>query len=425
MKIGLLGCGNVGSALAHLIDSDAKLLRDRADVEFQLAKVAVRNLGKTRPQLIDRTIVTADPFEVVNDPSIDVVVELIGGVDPARELVLAALDNGKPVVTGNKELLARHWNELFELASLRKVDLLYEAAVAGAIPLVRSLRESLAGDRITSVMGIVNGTTNYILTSMTEKGESYEDALRQAQGLGFAEADPTFDVEGYDSASKASIIATIAFGKVVTRDDVNVEGIVGIDAQDLTIVDKLGYCVKLLAVAHVEPDGAISARVFPAMLRKDHPLSGVRGSFNAVFLQGESVGEMMLYGRGAGGLPTAAAVLGDLVDVAHNLSSGTSGRIKLSSNAKLVEYETLKYQYFVAIDVDDRPGVLAQVAEIFGDNNVSIRSMEQLGLGSEAHLVFLTHLAQESSIHATLSSLQQVKSVKKVGRLLRVINGMD
>ncbi len=436
MKIGLLGCGNVGLALVQAIDRDRDNIREKTGVDLVLSMVAVRDKVKDRPGLPTSTKLTDDPFSVVGDPDVDLVVELIGGLDPARELVSSALRAGKPVVTGNKELLAECWTELYQVAFEGGVDLLCEAAVAGAIPLVRALRESLAGDHITSLMGIVNGTTNYILTSMCENATTYEAALGEAQRLGFAEANPSADVDGHDSAAKAAIMATIAFGQVVRKSDVYVEGISKIDSKDFAIIDRLGYTIKLLAVAEAglgptdsrDPQGGldrsrdISVRVVPAMIPKDHPLSGVRGSFNAVFLKGDLVGEMMLYGRGAGGPPTAAAVLGDIVDAAHNLTKNSSGRIKLSPPARLVENSQLSSQFFLSIDVDDRPGVLAMVAGIFGENNVSIRSMEQLGLGSEAHLVFLTHRALEIDLAKTLDRLTAAGPVKKVGNLLRVMD---
>ncbi|HUY86890.1 MAG TPA: homoserine dehydrogenase [Acidimicrobiales bacterium] len=421
MRVGLLGCGTVGSALAELIADDADLLAERTGVRLELARVAVRDLSKQRSSSIDPSIITDDSAALVQDPEIDVVVELIGGIEPAKSLILSALESGKPVVTGNKELLASCWGELFSAASKSGVDLLHEAAVAGAIPLVRSLRESLAGDRITSVIGIVNGTTNYILTRMSEEGISFADALQEAQRLGYAEPDPTADVEGSDAAAKAAILATIAFGRVVTINDVYTEGITRIRSSEISIVRRLGYEVKLLAVAQVAQSGRIGVRVHPAMIPKGHPLAGVRGSFNAVFIEGEAVGEMMLYGRGAGGKPTAAAVLGDLVDAAHNLASGGAGRVAAPPDALLVGMDELRAQYFVSIDVADRPGVLASVAQVFGENQVSIRSMEQLGLGDQAHLVFLTHMAQESAVQATLKGLAGCDPVKRVGALLRVV----
>ncbi len=421
VRVGLLGCGTVGNALAELIAKDSAVLAASTGLGLEIARVAVRDATKTRSVHVRPESVTGDPESVVSASDVDVVVEVMGGVEPARSLILSALRSGKPVVTANKELLASHWSELFRAAADSGVDLLHEAAVAGAIPLVRALRESLAGETITSVMGIVNGTTNYILTKMSEAGTSYEDALAEAQHLGYAETDPTADVEGHDAAAKAAILATIAFGQEVRASDVHTEGISAISASDIAVVRRLGYEVKLLAVAESVDGGRVAVRVHPAMVPLDHPLAGVRGSFNAVFVVGEAVGEMMFYGRGAGGMPTAAAVLGDLVDAAHNLRSGGYGRVSVPIRAHIVPIDELVAQYFVSVDVADKPGVLATVARVFGDNQVSIRSMEQVGLGDEAHLVFLTHTANEARVQATLAGLETCDAVKRVGALLRVV----
>ncbi len=363
----------------------------------------------------------------MTDPEVDLVVELIGGVEPARALVLEALKAGKPVVTANKELLANVGDELIAAAEQVGVDLLYEASVAGAIPLVRPLAESLAGERITRVMGIVNGTTNYILTRMTEEASSYADALAEAQKLGYAERDPTADVEGHDASAKAAILAGIAFSASVVAGDVYCEGISGIEADDIEFARRLGYVVKLLAVAEdvsEDPDGsstAITVRVHPAMVPLEHPLAGVRGAFNAVFIEGAAAGELMLYGRGAGGKPTASAVLGDVIDAAHNLQTGVRGRPSRRVACEIRPIDELRTQYYLTVDVADRPGVLASVATVFGAHNVSIRSMEQIGLGAEARLVFITHTALEADVQATLAGLRNLDAVERIGSLLRVI----
>ncbi|MGH9283889.1 MAG: homoserine dehydrogenase, partial [Acidimicrobiales bacterium] len=299
IRIGLLGCGNVGAALVQLLADEAEALSQRTGLRFEVRRVAVRNLARERAVELPEGCLTHDVDAVVGDPEVDVVVELIGGIEPARRLVLAALKQGKPVVTANKELLANVGSELFEAAATAGVDLLYEAAVAGAIPLIRPLRESLAGERITRVMGIVNGTTNYILTRMTEDGASYDEALSEAQSLGYAERDPTADVEGYDAGAKAAILASIAFDVTVVAGDVYREGISGVTPADIDVARRLGYVVKLLAIAE-RVNGEVAVRVHPAMIPATHPLAAVRESFNAVFIEGEAVGELMLYGRGAG-----------------------------------------------------------------------------------------------------------------------------
>src|SRR6266511_364196 len=320
VRVGLLGCGNVGGSLVRLVDEHADLLVARTGVPIEVAAVAVRDPAKPRDVKLPAELFTADAESVVRDPATQVVVEVMGGIEPARTLITEALEAGKPVVTANKELIAHHGPELFATAAHAGVDLLFEASVAGGIPLMRPLRESLAGDRIRRVTGIVNGTTNYILTRMTEEGSSFDDALAEAQALGYAERDPTADIQGDDAAAKAAIIASIAFGARVVADDVYREGIAQITAHDIASAHDLGYVVKLLAVAE-ELDGEVAVRVHPAMIPVHHPLAAVRGSFNALFIEGDAVGELMLYGRGAGGGPSASAVLGDLIDAAKNLTS--------------------------------------------------------------------------------------------------------
>jgi homoserine dehydrogenase len=350
-----------------------------------------------------------------------VVVEVIGGIEPARELILAAMKASKPVITANKELLANHGAELFEASAAGGVDLLFEAAVAGGVPLIRPLRESLIGERITRILGIVNGTTNYILTRMSEDGATYADALAEAQSLGYAERDPTADVEGYDAGAKAAIIASVAFGVSVVAGDVYHEGIASLTADDISFAHRLGYEVKLLAVAEQGPDGRVAVRVHPTMLPKAHPLASVRDSFNAVFVEGAAVGQLMFYGRGAGGSPTASAVLGDLIDAAGNLRKGTHATIGTLPRAEISPIDEVRSEYYLNLEVVDRPGVLHSVAGVFAEHGISIRSMEQEGLGAEARLVFITHEAQESAIQATLHDLGELDTVDRITSMLRVL----
>lgn len=420
IQVGLLGCGTVGSALARLVDDNADLITSRAGVTIEIARVAVEDPSRHRDVKLPPERFTTDAAGIVADPEIDVVVEVIGGVEPARTLITAALQAGKPVVTGNKELIAKHGPELFEVAAAAGVDLLFEASVAGGIPLMRPLRESLAGDRIRRVTGIVNGTTNYILTRMTEEGSSFAAALAEAQRLGYAEADPTADVEGYDAAAKAAIIATVAFGARVHLDDVHTEGITGITDDDIASARQLGYVVKLLAVAE-ELDGDVGVRVHPAMVPVHHPLAAVRDSFNAVLIEGEAVGELMLYGRGAGGGPSASAVLGDLIDAVRNLVGGAKGAtVSALVDRPVRPIGDLESQFYLFMEVADRPGVLAAIAGEFGRHGVSIQSMEQRGLGDDARLVFITHRAREEDLRATLDALREVEPVHRVGSVLRV-----
>jgi homoserine dehydrogenase len=421
VRVGLLGCGNVGGALVAILARDADAIATRTGVRLEITRIAVRSTVKERSVAIDPALLTHDPAEVVADPDVDVVVEVMGGIEPARALILDALKAGKPVVTANKELVANVGQELFEAASTAGVDLLFEAAVGGGIPLIRPLRESLAGERITRVTGIVNGTTNFILTRMAEEGADYRAALAEAQQLGYAERDPTADVEGYDAGAKAAILATIAFGARVVAGDVYREGISGVTAADIAYAARLGYVVKLVAVAELSDEGAVGVRVHPAMVPTTHPLASVRDSFNAVFIEGEAVGELMLYGRGAGGMPTASAVLGDLIDAAHNLRSGGVGRTPLPSPAVLRSIDDLTSAYYLDLEVLDRPGVLARVAGVMGDHGVSIRSMEQEGTGDGARIVFITHTALERDIQSCLTELRSLDVVAKVGTLLRVL----
>jgi homoserine dehydrogenase len=434
VRLGVLGCGNVGGPLVQLVADRRRDIAARTGLDLQVTRVAVRSTARVRAIEVPPDVLTTDAASVVHDPDVDVVVEVIGGIEPARELILDALKAGKPVVTANKELLANHGTELFAAADAAGVDLLFEAAVAGGIPLMRPLRESLVGERIERVMGIVNGTTNYILTRMTESGASYHDALAEAQSLGYAERDPTADVEGYDAGAKAAIIATIAFGRRIVAGDVYHEGISGLTAADIAVADRLGYRIKLLAIAelHEEADGepSISVRVHPALVPVTHPLAAVRDSFNAVFVQGRAVGDLMLYGRGAGGYPTASAVLGDVIDAAGNRRRGTHASIGSFGRARIRPIDDLVTAYYLSLEVADRPGVLAKVADVFGRHGVSIRSMEQEGLevrrgetplGDEARLIFITHTATERDVQATLHELRDLDVVDRVGSVLRVV----
>src|SRR6202790_3164846 len=410
VRVAVLGCGNVGSALVASLLADGDGIAARSGVRLELVGVAVGDPSRPRPG-VPTALITGDAKGVVSDPRAELVVELIGGLDPARGLVESALAAGKPVVTANKELLAAHGTVLAEAASSAGLDLLYEAAVAGAIPIIRPLRESLAGEPIRRVMGIVNGTTNYILTMMSEEGVSYTQALAEAQSLGFAERDPSADVDGHDAAAKAAILASLAFRCDVVADDVPREGIATVDPVDISFAARLGYVVKLLAViertngaAHSAGDEAgavpeISARVHPAMLPRTHPLAAVRGAFNAVFVEGDNAGGLMLYGQGAGGRPTASAVLGDVIDAAHHLRTGVPARFVPRVRPSFRPTDDLRCAWYLNIDVVDRPGVLAAVAQLFGDNGVSIRSMEQVGLGAEARLIFLTTGARGGAAH--------------------------
>ncbi len=425
VKVGVLGCGNVGAALVQLISDRGDEIEARTGVRLEITRVAVRSLSRKRPIHLGDDVLTRDAAQVVADPEVDVVVEVIGGIEPARELILQALAAGKPVVTANKELLANHGAELFEAASAGQVDLLFEAAVAGGIPIMRPLRESLVGEDVRRIMGIVNGTTNFILTRMSEEGASYAAALTEAQELGYAERDPTADVEGYDAGAKAAILASIAFGAKVVAGDVYHEGISNISATDIAFANRLGYVIKLLAVAELVPvDGGpdeVAVRVHPAMVPLAHPLAGVRDSFNAVFVEGSAVGDLMFYGRGAGGSPTSSAVLGDLVDAAVNLRKGTYADLPALIRRPIRPIDELQSSYYVNLDVVDQPGVLRAIAEAFERHGVSILSLEQEGVGDAARLIFITHQAREADVQLTLDDLRELDVILRITSVLRVV----
>jgi len=422
VRIGVLGCGNVGAAFVRLVEQQGATIQLRTGIRLEVVSVAVRNMSRDRDVQLPEGLLTRDAHAVVADPSIDLIVEVIGGIEPARELIAAALAAGKPVVTANKELLANVGGELYAAADAAGVDLLFEAAVAGGIPVIRALRESLRGEPVSRVMGIINGTTNFILTKMSEEGADYSAALSEAQRLGFAERDPTADVEGFDAGAKAAILASIAFGAKVVAGDVYHEGISRVTAADIAVAKRLGYVIKLLGIAERDREtGEIAVRVHPAMVPNTHPLASVRESYNAVFIEGDAVGSLMFYGRGAGGNPTASAVLGDVIDAAVNLVKGTHGSIGSFAKATIRPIDETSSEYLLSMEVADKPGVLHAVTGAFANNGVSIRAAEQEGIGADARLVFITHVAKESDLQATVRQLREMDVVKQVGGMLRVV----
>lgn len=427
LRVALLGCGVVGTEVARLLTSDSEELAQRVGAPLELVGIAVRRLGRERDLDVPAELFTTDATGLVGRGDIDVVIEVIGGIEPARELILSALDNGASVVTANKALLAEDGATLFEAALKAERDLYFEAAVAGAIPIVRPLRESLAGDRVQRVLGIVNGTTNFILDAMTTTGQGFSEALDEAQRLGYAEADPTADIEGFDAASKAAILAGLAFHTRVVIGDVHREGISDVTAADVRSAAEMGCVVKLLAICEKRetPDGpAVSARVHPAMIPLSHPLASVHGAYNAVFVESEAAGQLMFYGPGAGGAPTASAVLGDVVSVARNRRSNVHGPGE-STHAQLevLDIGRARTRYHVSIDVDDRAGVLASVAGAFASFGVSIRTVRQEGSGDDAQLVIVTHEADDAALSATVASLRGLDMVRDVSSVMRVEGG--
>lgn len=418
IKVAVLGAGTVGSQVVRLLAEQSGDLALRVGAPLEVIGVAVRDLNRPRPG-IAAELLTTDAHALV--AAADIVIEVMGGIEPAKELILKAIANGASVITANKALLAQDGSELVLAAQQAGVDLYFEASVAGAIPLLRPIRESLAGDKVNRVMGIVNGTTNYILSKMETEHAAYEDALAQAQELGYAEADPTADVEGHDAAAKAAILASLAFHTKVTIDDVYCEGISKVTAADIAAAESMGFVVKLLAVAERMNEQAVVVRVHPTMVPKSHPLANVRDAFNAVFIEAESAGELMFFGRGAGGAPTASAVLGDVVAAARNRLSGGIGPGD-SSYAELtpLDISHAKTRYYIHIKVADRPGVLAKIAGVFAANDVSIQVLHQDGHDDNASLVIRTHKAADSALAKTLKDLSTLDVVDSVIGVMRV-----
>ncbi|MFC6286579.1 homoserine dehydrogenase [Nocardioides sp. GCM10027113] len=430
LRVAVLGCGSVGSQVVRLLEEQAGDLAARVGAPVELAGVAVRRVDAAREVEVPEGLLTTDAEALVRSDDVDLVVEVIGGIEPARSLILAALEHGKSVVTANKALLADDGPTLFEAAAKAGRDLYYEAAVAGAIPILRPLRESLAGDRVTRVLGIVNGTTNFILDKMDTSGAGFAEALEEAQELGYAEADPTADVEGFDAAAKAAILASLAFHSRVTAADVYREGISEVTAADVQSAREMDSVVKLLAICELrttpEGDEAVAVRVHPAMIPRSHPLASVREAYNAVFVESEAAGQLMFYGPGAGGSPTASAVLGDLVTVARNRLAETrgAGESAYADRAVLPMGETVT-RYHVAIDVDDRAGVLAAVATAFADNDVSIQTVHQEGRDEDAQLVVVSHTATDARLAATVEHLRGRDFVREVTSVMRVEGGAE
>ena len=419
IRIALIGAGTVGSKVASLMLEQSEDLEARSGAPLVLVGVGVKDANKQRPG-IPKELITSDVSSLLTK-DIDILVEVMGGIEPARTHILDAMNRGISVVTANKELLARDGATLAAAAEKNNVDLYYEASVAGAIPLLRPLRESLVGDRVKKVLGIVNGTTNYILTKMDETGASFEDALAEAQKLGYAEANPSADIDGHDAAAKAAIVAQLAFHTRVTIDDVYCEGISKVSAKDVKAAKEMGFVIKLLAIAERLDEESIVVRVHPAMIPRSHPLASVREAFNAVFVEAESAGSLMFYGRGAGGAPTASAVLGDLVAVARNKMSGRRGPGEsIYADLKVKSVDNALTSYYISLQVEDKPGVLAQISQKIADNKVSIQTVRQDGLENDAQLVIRTHIALEKDLAKTLEALRNLDAVKEISDYMRV-----
>ncbi|MGW6265695.1 homoserine dehydrogenase [Cellulosimicrobium funkei] len=433
LRVALLGCGVVGTQVARLLTEQADDLASRVGAPLELVGIAVRDASAPRDAAVDRSLLTEDAASLVERA--DIVVEVMGGTEPARSLLLRAIEAGAAVVTANKALLAEDGPTLYKAADAAGVDIYFEAAVAGAIPIVRPVRESLAGDRVRRVLGIVNGTTNYVLDQMATTGRGLDEAVREAQDLGYAEADPTADVEGYDAAAKAAILASLAFHTRVSLDDVAREGILAVTADDVAWAAQTGHVIKLLAIAErrdgdaTGAEAGVSVRVHPALVPTSHPLANVRGSFNAVFVEAESAGELMFYGRGAGGAPTASAVLGDVVSAArHRVLGGKGPQESTYAELPILPPSAAVTRYQVRLDVEDRPGVLAQVAHALAEHGVSIEAVRQptargaadVAEPGVAELLITTHAAPESALSATVAAVAELEPVRTITSVLRV-----
>jgi homoserine dehydrogenase len=421
--IGILGCGVVGSGTVRVLTDNADEISRRVGARLVVKRVAVQDLKKPRPVALAPGVLTDNPDDVLNDPEIQIVAELIGGVHPAHDYLLRAIQSGKSVVTANKELMAKQGHDLMLAASAAKRDFFLEGSVAGGIPILAAMKESLAGNKVRELMGIVNGTTNYILTRMTDEGAEFSATLKAAQELGYAEADPTSDVDGFDAQYKLAILASIAFNTTLNASDIAAQGIRQISARDIAVAKALGYRIKLVAKARDEGEGTIQAHVHPALLPERHPLSSVSDVFNAVLVRGDAVGEVMFYGRGAGSLPTGSAVVGDLISCARNLLAGATGRVGCTCYAerRVVPVSEVQSKFYIRLHALDRPKVLASIANVFGDFDVSIESVVQKALpAEEAEIVWVTHEAPEASVRGALDVISRLPVVKAVHNWIRV-----
>jgi homoserine dehydrogenase len=425
IKIGVLGLGVVGSGAVHILQDNAKEIAHRIGARLVVKKIAVRDLDKRRAVQVDRSLLTDNPYDVIEDPEIEILAELIGGVEPAHEYVMRAIRNGKHIVTANKEMMAKAGHDLMEEAGERRRDFFLEGSVAGGIPIIAAVKESLAANRIHEVIGIVNGTTNYILTKMTEEGANFSDVLAEAQAHGYAEADPTSDVDGFDAQYKIGILASIAFNSRVAVEDISAQGIRSIEARDIAVARDLGYRIKLLAIAQQNiQEKTIQVRVHPALLPLSHPLASVNGVSNAVLVRGDAVGEVMFYGPGAGSLPTGSAVVGDLVAIGRNILCNATGRVGCTcfDVKKVLPIDSVETKFYVRVTAADRPKVLAAIAGVFGDHDVSIESVVQRSDGQEsAEIVWVTHRVKEINLRAALNDIRILDCVNTVSNCFRVV----
>ena len=423
INIGILGLGVVGSGTYSLLQQNRAEIERKIGARLHVRKIAVRDLHKKRLVEVDRNLLTNNPHEVLDDPTIDIVCELIGGVSPAKEYVLRALSSGKHVVSANKELIAKEGHDVMEEAGRLRLDFQFEGSVGGGIPIIQPMKNALGGNKIQELMGIVNGTTNYILTRMTHEGADFNEVLADAQARGYAEADPSSDVEGFDAQYKVAILSSIAFTSRVQVPDVYVEGITHISAVDIERARELGYVIKLVAKAERVDDDAMQVRVHPTLLPASHPLAAVNDVFNAIYLRGDAVGDVMFYGRGAGMMPTGSAVVGDIMDVCRNILNDSGARIRCTcyDEKRMLPIDAVETKYYVRMNVEDRPKVLASIAGVLGENNVSIESVVQKTTGgSHAEIIWVTHKTRESDLRAALAEIKRLPAVSSVDNWLRV-----
>ncbi|MFB5678505.1 homoserine dehydrogenase [Paenibacillus terreus] len=423
VKVGLLGLGTVGTGVVRIVEGNQEDLRSQVGSTISVEKIAVKNPEKARNVVVEQSKLTGDPWDVINDPEIDVIIEVMGGVEKTKEYLLEALENGKHIVTANKDLMALHGAEILAKAQEKQCDVFYEASVAGGIPIIRTLIEGFSSDRIIRIMGIVNGTTNYILTKMSQEGASYEEVLKEAQELGYAESDPTSDVEGLDAARKMAILATLGFRSNVELGDVSVKGISQISSEDIAFAKKLGYEMKLLGIAERNGD-QFNISVQPTMVSQSHPLASVNGVFNAVYVHGEAVGETMFYGAGAGEMPTATSVVADLVAVVKNLKLGVNG-LKAITPYKpklLTSDEEVFSKNFILLHVDDKAGVLAQITQVFAEFGVSLASVVQQPNehNPNAEIIIITHSASKASMQKVLNHFESLEVIRRIKSVYRV-----
>ncbi len=431
ISVGLIGFGTVGSGVVKIIQENGDVIKERLGTDLVLKKIVDLDITSPRPVKVDSTLLSTNIDDILSDPDIDIVIELIGGIEPAKTFILRALENGKHVVTANKALLAHHGNEIFKVAAENNVNIGFEASVGGGIPLIRSIREGLVAEDIKVIYGILNGTANYILTRMTTDGASFSDALKEAQEKGYAEADPTLDIEGHDTAHKLSIMCALSFGGKIEFDKVHIEGITGIDQKDIQFATEFGYKIKLLAIG-AESDGKIDMRVHPTMIPKDHVLSSVDGAYNAVFINGNAVGNVMLYGLGAGMMPTGSAVISDVVDMGRDILHGVNNRVPalsfVDSAENNVEYKPIseiETRYYFRFEALDRPGVLSKISGILGENDISISAVIQKGrqVAGSVPIVMITHSALEKNVQTALDKIDKLDIVKAPSKLIRIENG--